>query len=46
MNRARAARGTAPRHDDRRRSFPQVAPREAPDGRFAATWWGNAWVEA
>ncbi|MFJ4867871.1 SWIM zinc finger family protein [Streptomyces sp. NPDC088757] len=46
MNRVRAARGTAPRHDDRRRSFPQVAPREAPDGRFAATWWGNAWVEA
>ncbi|MFJ3813086.1 SWIM zinc finger family protein [Streptomyces sp. NPDC090056] len=47
MNRARAARGAAaPRHDDRRRSFPQVAPREAPDGRFAATWWGNAWVDA
>ncbi|MFF5636663.1 SWIM zinc finger family protein [Streptomyces sp. NPDC012825] len=46
MNRARPARGAAPRHDDRRRSFPQVAPREAPDGRFAATWWGNAWVEA
>ncbi|WP_328947225.1 SWIM zinc finger family protein [Streptomyces sp. NBC_00250] len=42
----RGARGAAPRHDDRRRSFPQVAPREAPDGRFAATWWGNAWVEA
>lgn len=46
MNHARGARGAAPRHDDRRRSFPQVAPREAPDGRFAATWWGNAWVEA
>ncbi|MFF5786643.1 SWIM zinc finger family protein [Streptomyces sp. NPDC012693] len=46
MNTARGARGAAPRHDDRRRSFPQVAPREAPDGRFAATWWGNAWVEA
>ncbi|MEW1697598.1 SWIM zinc finger family protein [Streptomyces sp. NPDC093249] len=46
MNSARAARGAVPRHDDRRRSFPQVAPREAPDGRFAATWWGNAWVDA
>ncbi|KQX53477.1 MULTISPECIES: SWIM zinc finger family protein [unclassified Streptomyces] len=46
MNTARGARGAVPRHDDRRRSFPQVAPREAPDGRFAATWWGNAWVEA
>ncbi|MER6095593.1 SWIM zinc finger family protein [Streptomyces sp. NPDC001728] len=46
MNSARGARGAVPRHDDRRRSFPQVAPREAPDGRFAATWWGNAWVEA
>ncbi|RSS80095.1 hypothetical protein EF919_40810, partial [Streptomyces sp. WAC02707] len=46
MNRARAALGTVARHDDRRRSFPHVAPREAPDGRFAATWWGNAWVEA
>ncbi|MBD0710516.1 MULTISPECIES: SWIM zinc finger family protein [unclassified Streptomyces] len=41
-----SARGALPRHDDRRRSFPQVAPREAPDGRFAATWWGNAWVDA
>ncbi|MFE5713022.1 SWIM zinc finger family protein [Streptomyces sp. NPDC056501] len=46
MNHPRSARGAVPRHDDRRRSFPQVAPREAPDGRFAATWWGNAWVEA
>ncbi|SED61699.1 SWIM zinc finger family protein [Streptomyces sp. TLI_105] len=43
---ARGARGAALRHDDRRRSFPQVAPRSAPDGRFAATWWGNAWVAA
>ncbi|MFJ8665940.1 SWIM zinc finger family protein [Streptomyces sp. NPDC093600] len=40
------ARPGLPRHDDRRRTFPQLAPREAPDGRFAATWWGNAWVEA
>ncbi|MFF8376646.1 SWIM zinc finger family protein [Streptomyces sp. NPDC015661] len=43
---ARGARGAALRHDDRRRSFPQLAPRSAPDGRFAATWWGNAWVTA
>ncbi|MEV4938514.1 SWIM zinc finger family protein [Streptomyces zaomyceticus] len=46
MTTPRGARGAAPRHDDRRRSFLQVAPREAPDGRFAATWWGNAWVDA
>ncbi|MEU5217822.1 SWIM zinc finger family protein [Streptomyces sp. NPDC020807] len=46
MTPARPTRGAGPRHDDRRRSFPPVAPREAPDGRFAATWWGNAWVEA
>ncbi|MFJ5830397.1 SWIM zinc finger family protein [Streptomyces sp. NPDC093089] len=46
MNHARGARGAAPRHDDRRRSFPQLAPRAAPDGGFAATWWGNAWVDA
>ncbi|WOX25032.1 SWIM zinc finger family protein [Streptomyces solicathayae] len=38
--------GPAARHDDRRRTFPAVPPRAAPDGRFAATWWGNAWVEA
>ncbi|MGW0117327.1 SWIM zinc finger family protein [Streptomyces sp. NPDC003327] len=42
----RAARGAVPRHDDRRRSFPQLAPRAADDGRFAGTWWGNAWVDA
>ncbi|MFG3488116.1 SWIM zinc finger family protein [Streptomyces sp. NPDC047972] len=46
MTTPRGARGAVPRHDDRRRSFPPVAPREAPDGRFAATWWGNAWVDA
>jgi hypothetical protein len=44
--RAGAAREAAARHDDRRRSFPQLAPRTGDDGRFAATWWGNAWVEA
>ncbi|WP_128980684.1 SWIM zinc finger family protein [Streptomyces roseicoloratus] len=44
--RAGGARGALPRHDDRRRSFPQLAPHETPDGRFAASWWGNAWVDA
>ncbi|MFJ9828315.1 SWIM zinc finger family protein [Streptomyces sp. NPDC101160] len=38
--------GALPRHDDRRRTFPQLPPHSAPDGRFAATWWGNAWVDA
>ncbi|WP_418956428.1 SWIM zinc finger family protein [Streptomyces tritici] len=42
----RSGPGPAARHDDRRRTFPPVPPRQAPDGRFAATWWGNAWVEA
>ncbi|MFE5616327.1 SWIM zinc finger family protein [Streptomyces sp. NPDC056470] len=41
-----SGRFAGPRHDDLRRTFPALAPREAPDGRFAATWWGNAWVEA
>ncbi|MFB7373133.1 SWIM zinc finger family protein [Streptomyces sp. NPDC056222] len=51
-----AARFAGPRHDDRRRTFPALAPRGTPDaegragtpadGRFAATWWGNAWVDA
>ncbi|MET9799925.1 SWIM zinc finger family protein [Streptomyces sp. NPDC006368] len=36
----------APPHDDHRRTFPQLAPARSDDGRFAATWWGNAWVEA
>ncbi|MFV0130430.1 SWIM zinc finger family protein [Streptomyces sp. HMX112] len=35
-----------PLHDDHRRTFPQLAPATGEDGRFAATWWGNAWVEA
>ncbi|MEU3609990.1 SWIM zinc finger family protein [Streptomyces sp. NPDC035033] len=43
---ARPARAAAPRHDDRRRTFPAVPPRAAADGSFAATWWGNAWVGA
>ncbi|MFC9732145.1 SWIM zinc finger family protein [Streptomyces roseolus] len=41
-----APRGAGPRHEDRRRTFPAVPPREAADGSFAATWWGNAWVAA
>ncbi|MEU8619873.1 SWIM zinc finger family protein [Streptomyces sp. NPDC048623] len=44
--RARTGAAVPPRVDDRRRTFPQLAPREAPDGRFAASWWGNAWVDA
>ncbi|QGV81186.1 SWIM zinc finger family protein [Streptomyces ficellus] len=41
----RGARRT-PLHDDRRRTFPQLAPAQGADGKFAATWWGNAWVDA
>ncbi|GAA4924029.1 SWIM zinc finger family protein [Streptomyces coeruleoprunus] len=33
-------------HDDRRRTFPQLAPVPGDTGEFAATWWGNAWVDA
>ncbi|AXG57940.1 hypothetical protein SLCG_6785 [Streptomyces lincolnensis] len=39
----------APSRDgDLRRTFPAFAPRprESDDDGFAATWWGNAWVEA
>lgn len=42
----------APRHDDRRRTFPALPPRPGPagdgfdNGDFATSWWGNAWVEA
>ncbi|WP_405800071.1 SWIM zinc finger family protein [Streptomyces sp. NBC_01506] len=38
----------ASRHDDRRRTFPAVAPRPGPtgDADFATSWWGNAWVES
>ncbi|MEU0271271.1 SWIM zinc finger family protein [Streptomyces sp. NPDC006307] len=35
-----------PLHDDHRRTFPQLAPAQDAEGRFAATWWGNAWVRA
>ncbi|MER5891137.1 SWIM zinc finger family protein [Streptomyces sp. NPDC001941] len=41
MNRAHGLR-----HDDRRRTFPQLTGQPAAKGAFAATWWGNAWVEA
>nr|WP_256105779.1 SWIM zinc finger family protein [Streptomyces sp. ODS05-4] len=33
-------------HDDHRRTFPPAPPAEGDEGRFAASWWGNAWVEA
>ncbi|MFJ8545026.1 SWIM zinc finger family protein [Streptomyces sp. NPDC093586] len=37
----------APNRDgDLRRTFPAFPPRTAPDGGFAGTWWGNAWVTA
>ncbi|MGV9287307.1 SWIM zinc finger family protein [Streptomyces sp. NPDC003719] len=37
----------APNRDgDLRRTFPALPPRTAPDGGFAETWWGNAWVTA
>ncbi|WP_407703254.1 hypothetical protein [Streptomyces solincola] len=36
----------APMYDDHRRTFPPVPPAEGDEGRFAASWWGNAWVEA
>ncbi|MET4923341.1 SWIM zinc finger family protein [Streptomyces sp. PSRA5] len=42
----------APRHDDRRRTFPALPSRPgaaggaAGEGDFATSWWGNAWVES
>ncbi|MFJ9008014.1 SWIM zinc finger family protein [Streptomyces canus] len=37
----------APKRDsDLRRTFPAFPPRTSEDARFAATWWGNAWVSA
>ncbi|MFI1468570.1 SWIM zinc finger family protein [Streptomyces wuyuanensis] len=33
------------RPDDRRRTFPALAPRAGQED-FAASWWGNAWVDA
>ncbi|MFE7777323.1 SWIM zinc finger family protein [Streptomyces sp. NPDC057445] len=41
-----AERRDAPRRpDDRRRTFPPLVPRPG-DEPFAASWWGNAWVDA
>ncbi|MFF4059774.1 SWIM zinc finger family protein [Streptomyces sp. NPDC001668] len=34
------------RDNDLRRTFPAFPPRTSEDSRFAATWWGNAWVAA
>ncbi|MGX1478544.1 UNVERIFIED_CONTAM: putative Zn finger protein [Streptomyces canus] len=34
------------RDNDLRRTFPAFPPRTDEDARFAATWWGNAWVSA
>ncbi|MFL5993275.1 MAG: SWIM zinc finger family protein [Streptomyces sp.] len=37
----------APNRDsDLRRTFAAFPPRASEDDRFAATWWGNAWVSA
>ena len=37
----------APNRDsDLRRTFPAFPPHASQEARFAATWWGNAWVTA
>lgn len=37
----------APNRDNElRRTFPAFPPHASEDARFAATWWGNAWVTA
>ncbi|MGW0423597.1 SWIM zinc finger family protein [Streptomyces sp. NPDC003015] len=37
----------APNRDNElRRTFPAFPPHASEDSRFAATWWGNAWVTA
>ncbi|WP_020119064.1 SWIM zinc finger family protein [Streptomyces canus] len=51
-----AATPTSPRHphsmaapnrdNDLRRTFPAFPAHASEDARFAATWWGNAWVTA
>ncbi|MEU2493466.1 SWIM zinc finger family protein [Streptomyces sp. NPDC007883] len=41
----RSGPDTPGRPDERRRTFPALAPRCEEDG-FAASWWGNAWVDA
>ncbi|EFG06255.1 SWIM zinc finger family protein [Streptomyces clavuligerus] len=42
--RRRRRPAAAPRHDDRRRTFPALEPLVG--DRAAVTWWGHAWVEA
>ncbi|MFF4488781.1 SWIM zinc finger family protein [Streptomyces sp. NPDC001544] len=37
---------TPHRDNDLRRTFPAFPPRSPQDGRFAETWWGNAWADA
>ncbi|WP_029387416.1 SWIM zinc finger family protein, partial [Streptomyces leeuwenhoekii] len=34
------------RDGEHRRTFPAFPARTTPDGAFAGTWWGNAWVTA
>ncbi|MFF4031753.1 SWIM zinc finger family protein [Streptomyces sviceus] len=34
------------RDNDLRRTFPAFPPHASEDARFAATWWGNAWITA
>ncbi|MEV5886199.1 SWIM zinc finger family protein [Streptomyces sp. NPDC052020] len=34
------------RDGEHRRTFPALPTRTTPDGAFAETWWGNAWVAA
>ncbi|MEU4130282.1 SWIM zinc finger family protein [Streptomyces wuyuanensis] len=41
----RPVRESPRRPDDRRRTFPALAPRAGKED-FAASWWGNAWVDA
>ncbi|MGW7362822.1 SWIM zinc finger family protein [Streptomyces sp. NPDC054841] len=43
--RAGLRRDVPHRPDDRRRTFPALAPRSG-EQTFAASWWGNAWVDA
>ncbi|HZF89872.1 SWIM zinc finger family protein [Streptomyces sp.] len=46
-SRTPAAMGSPHRDSDLRRTFPALAPQPpAGDGRFAETWWGNAWITA
>ncbi|MEU0370235.1 SWIM zinc finger family protein [Streptomyces sp. NPDC006283] len=42
--RSRPGLSPGPRHEDQRRTFPALDPLAGDEP--AATWWGNAWVEA